>query len=250
MGAPTSARRSPWLLLCLMLCGLWLGGCAGPTELRTEVSTFGNWPAERKPGPYVFERLPSQDSQPAQQAELEAAAQPALAGVGFSLASKPEQARYKVQLGLQVQVDRRPRYDPFLYPYRSHGAYPYAHGPVYRVPPKPGQPARLVYPAMGGWWGSGGHGGLAFSMSMEPPWVQMQVSLLIRDARSNQVLYETRATYDRMGTPDTALLAPLFKGALQDFPLAPAGPRTVTVPLGEAGANAEPVPAPPPDSKK
>jgi len=245
----TSARRGPWLVLCLMLCVVWLGGCAGPTELRTQVSTFGNWPAERQAGAYVFERLPSQDSQPLEQAELEAAAQPALSGAGFKLADKPEQAQYKVQLGLQVQVDRRTRYDPFLYPYRPYGPYgpygPHPYGPVYRAPPKPGQPPRLVYPAMGGWWGSGGRGGLAFSMSMEPPWVQMQVSVLIREAHSNQVLYEARAACDRMGTVDTALLAPLFKGALQGFPQAPAGARMVTVPLGQ-----EPPPVPLPDPKK
>ena len=66
----------------LLAVGL-LGGCAALNNVRSEVSTFGEWPAARKPGAYAFERLPSQQSQADQQAQLEALARPALAAAGF-----------------------------------------------------------------------------------------------------------------------------------------------------------------------
>ena len=60
------------------------------------------------------------------------------------------------------------------------------------------------------------------------------VSLIMRDARSGQVLYETRAQHDgARGASDTVLQA-LFDAALQGFPTPPAGWRRVVIPLGEA----------------
>ncbi|RZL35201.1 MAG: hypothetical protein EOP35_15220, partial [Rubrivivax sp.] len=35
-------------------------GCAGPYTVSADVSSYGNWPADRKPGTYAFDRLPSQ----------------------------------------------------------------------------------------------------------------------------------------------------------------------------------------------
>lgn len=231
-----AVRRGLWVVAWLMLCGVGLGGCASLRDVRTEVATFGEWPAGRQAGPYAFERLPSQDSEPARQAELEAAAQPALAATGFSLAASPEQAAYTVQLGVQVQVDRRVRPDPFF--------QPYAAAPVLVPSRKKGEPPRWVYPAHSVYGGGWGLGGMGFAMSAEPPWVQMQVSVLVRDARSKQMLYESRASADRMGAADPALWAPLFRAALQGFPQATGSRRTVTVSLDGAEADG-PEPAAP-----
>ena len=61
-----------------------------------------------------------------------------------------------------------------------------------------------------------------------------RVSLIMRDVRSGQVLYETRAQHDgARGASDTVLQA-LFDAALQGFPTPPAGWRRVVIPLGEA----------------
>ena len=56
-------------------------------------------------------------------------------------------------------------------------------------------------------------------MQFEPPYVQMQVDLLIRDKRSSQVLYETHARHDRVGAADDRMFPYLFEAALKDFPL-------------------------------
>lgn len=194
-----------WLLACLWcLSALWLAGCASSPNVVSQVSSYGTWPAGRAPGLYVFERLPSQQNQPQLQDKLEAAAMPALAKAGFQRAERPEQAVVSVQLSVQTREDVRQRYDPYWGGTRF---------------------------GWGGWWGSGGFGGLSMGMSMEPTWVQMQVGVLIRDRRSNQVLYETHAAHDRTGSVDERLFKPLFEAALKDFPQQAVSPRTVTIPV-------------------
>lgn len=211
-------RGKGWLALAgaMLLLGV-LGGCAA-TAVVSHVSTFGTWPADRKPGHYVFERLPSQQAQPEAQAKLEAAAEPALKARGFERAASPAQATLTVELGTQVRVEPRVRYDPFSYPYGwPHGAY----APYWR----PGW-------AGGYWWGPGR--GYAMSLSMDPPWVTLQVDLLIRDRRSGQVLYETHAAHDRVGAVDETVLPYVFEAALDGFPQPAPSPRVVTVPLPQA----------------
>ena len=189
-----------------------LSGCAALTEVSTTVSSYGQWPEGRKPGKYVFERLPSQQSRAELQDQLEAAAQPALASAGFELTPDAQQADVSVQVGAQLQLDQRPRYvDPFW------GPYPYA--------PMGPWPA----PGVGAWWGSGYRGGFALSMAIEPPNVRMRVDVLIRDRHNNQVLYETHAAHDRVGSADPALYPYLFEAALKDFPNQAVSPRAVTV---------------------
>ena len=156
----------------------------------------------RAPGAYVFERLPSQQAQAGLQDRLEAAAEPALKAAGFRKVARPDLAEVSVQLSAQNREDPSMRYDP----YWGGGRF-----------------------GWGGWWGSGGWGGIGLSMRMEPTWVQMQVDVLIRDRRSNQVLYETHAVHDRQNTVDLDLLPYLFEAALKDFPHPAVSPRTVTV---------------------
>lgn len=190
-----------WLALACLVT-LTFGGCANMTSVTSQVSSFASWPEGRKPGRYVFERLPSQQSQPSVQDKLEAAAQPGLAAAGFEWVADASQADVSVQVGAQMHMDQRRRaYDPFWGPWG---------------------------PAWGGWWG-GGRGGMSMSMSMEPVYVQMQVDVLIRDKRSNVVLYETHARYDRIGAVDDRLYPYLFEAALKDFPHQAVSPRAVTV---------------------
>ncbi|MDH5541307.1 MAG: DUF4136 domain-containing protein, partial [Rhizobacter sp.] len=79
-----------------------LGGCASLNTVRSEVVTYGAWPAERKPGRYAFERLPSQQANAVRQAELEAAAARALAAAGFTAAPDAAQADVIVQIGARI----------------------------------------------------------------------------------------------------------------------------------------------------
>ena len=193
------------LLLGLTMAASLLSGCANLNSFSSQVSSHGQWPAQRAPGSFAFERLPSQTATPeltAKQQQLEDAARPALQTAGFTEASEASKANVVVQLASQVQVEARPPMDNFWYPYGVWG--------------------------WGGFWGPG-RGGVALSMHMEPPYVQMEVSVLIRDHRSHEVLYETRARHDRLGSADVRLYPLLFEAALKDFPLVAVSPRTVTL---------------------
>lgn len=193
------------LLLMLTLSLGFLSGCASLNSFSSQVSSHGSWPADRQPGAYVFERLPSQTATPelaAQQTQLEDAARPALAAAGFTEAADPSLAKVVVQLASQVQVEARPPLDNFWYPYGRWG--------------------------WGGFWGPG-RGGIALGVNLEPPYVQMQVSVLMRDRSTHQVLYETRARHERLGSVDARLYPLLFEAALKDFPLVAVSPRTVTL---------------------
>lgn len=188
--------------LFLLIAVLALSGCASLSQFSSQVSTHGTWPQGRAPGSYAFERLPSQAAQPDLQDRLEAAARPALQAAGFTEAADTGQASVVVQLAAQVQVEPRPPLDNFWYPYGRWG--------------------------WGGFWGPG-RSGMGVSLHMEPPYVQMAVSLLIRDRQTHAVLYETRARHDRLGAVDARLYPLLFEAALTDFPQVAVSPRTVTI---------------------
>ncbi len=194
---------------CIGVIALALGGCAGVPQITSEVSSFAQWPAQRAPGHYVFERLPSQDAKPDRQDALEAACAPALRAAGFAPADKPDLADVTVQLNAMVRPVGRVDADPF---WPEFGAYGYrAYGRQGR-------------------WGPYGHG-VWPDMRMDLPMMRMQLDVLIRDRKGNQVLYETHALYERLGSADARLFAPMCTAALDGFPSPAAGARDVTVTL-------------------
>jgi hypothetical protein len=66
---------------------------------------------------------------------------------------------------------------------------------------------------------------------MDPPRVDREVAVLLRDRASGRPLYEARASHDGYAIGNAQLLAALFAAALQDFPATGLNPRTVVVPL-------------------
>lgn len=199
------SRRGLRALGALALAGsALLSGCAAMKSLTSDVSSYGNWPAGRAPGRYVFDRLPSQQADVATQDKVEAAAEPALAAAGFAKVADASQADVTVQVSAHVQT-LPPRYAD--------------------------RPGPLFYPNVGGWWGSGGWGGFSLGIMIEPSLNQVQVDVLVRDRQSGQVLYETHAVREQNTGYVDKVLAPMFSAALKEFPQAAAGPKVVTVPL-------------------
>lgn len=167
---------------------LLLGGCAVFNNLHSEVSSYGSWPAERKAGSYVFERLPSQRAQPEVQEKLEAAATPALQAAGFTAATDASSADVIVQLGARVSGNERYLWDdPFGW--RGHIYYGRG-GPFFRPL----------------WFGP------------PTPSYEREVAVLIRDRKTGQPLYETRASNDGGSAAIESLLPAMFAAALADFP--------------------------------
>jgi Domain of unknown function (DUF4136) len=212
--ATPTARRS---LLGAVLAGtaLLFGGCAAMNRLDSEVSTYGNWPAERKAAIYVFERLPSQQAHPERQQQLEDAAAGALQAAGFTPAADAKGAEYLVQLGARVSTDD-PWFDNDPLFWRANLRYGYGYGFGRSVgwgrnPWGLGTGLRIGYDH----WGS----------------YDREVAVLIRDRRTGDLLYEARATNSGPSASIDRLLQPMYRAALAGFPGIAPNPHTVSVQL-------------------
>lgn len=201
-------------LLATLLLLLLLTGCSGMRVIDSHVLAISTLPANAPPMTgvhYRFERLPSQQTQQAGAEQLEALAQEALLHVG--LTRDDAVATYSVLLGLGVQ--------PYL---GDAGAYPLSQ-PWYGAA-RPGSYGSIM-------WGSGmRRPGMGFGMSMGfPPSTsyRYEVSLVLRDLRNSQVVYETRAVHFGPWSDTLNILPALFEAALRDFPNPHAGPRKINI---------------------
>ena len=200
--------------ISLFTITLLLGGCAALNNLSSEVSTFGPWPAERKPASFVFERLPSQQAQPERQSQLEAAARGALEAAGFRAAPDANSAEYLMQIGARVTSNNPWIYNDPLF-WRGGGFHRGFYG--------------QGFGRWGRGWGPGwGFGGLQDSQNFE-----REVALLIRDRKTGQLLYEARATNDGPSSSIAALMPAMFEAALKDFPAVGPNPRNVTTQISK-----------------
>lgn len=195
-------------LPALLLAAALLAACAALNTVHSEVSTFSEWPADRKPGRYAFERLPSQKANAPRQDELEAAAAKALEQAGFTAAADAAQADVIVQVGARVsRTEVSPWDDPLWWRWGAG----YWRSPYWRGP-------RTYY-----------HAG------MYADWYtryERSVALLLRDRASGAPLYEAHAVTEGGTAGDSTLIGAMFVAALKDFPAAGAkNPRTVSVQL-------------------
>lgn len=187
--------------LTLLTATALLAGCAALNTLTSEVSSFSAWPANRQPGTYAFERLPSQQARAEQQQLLEDSARRALEGAGFKPAAEGQASEYVVQLGARVSATEAYYDDPFwwrggLYVHRFARPWPYY--------------------------------GVGLGMGIPTVNYEREVALLIRDRQSGQPLYETRASSDGSSPSMRSLLPAMFEAAMKDFPAGSVTPRRVT----------------------
>ena len=206
MGArPARQRTSRLLAACALVAGAaLLSGCAGPRLVESDVRSYSTLAALPSPPTYRIERLPSQQARPEAFGAIEAEAERALARVG--LRRDEAQARLVAQIGAEggYAVPRDWPYwatDPF------YGRFGWGLG-------------------WGGrGWGLGfGTGGL---FDGPPTLYHRRVSLVLRDAASQQVVYETSAVYEDVWTQDPLIYGVLFDQALSGFPRPPATERRV-----------------------
>ncbi|MFO1291836.1 MAG: DUF4136 domain-containing protein [Rubrivivax sp.] len=202
-----SLLRAGLALTTLALAAAALGGCAALRSVASDVSTFGDWPAERKPGSYAFDRLPSQQAQAAETERIENAARPALAKAGFVPAAAGQAPDVLVQVGARItRTDLYPWADPLWW----HGGFGYwRHGPW-----------------MGPSW--------SLSMRYDATRYEREVALLIRDRASGKPLFEARASNEGGTAAGDETLAAMFEAALVDFPKTGINPRRVVVTPAEA----------------
>jgi hypothetical protein len=172
-----------------------LSGCASGYLLDNQVQSFTRIAALPAEPTYRFDRLPSQQEAFPQQDSVEALADAALHRAG--LRRDDTAPKYSVQVSARIDRVLSPYADP--------------------------------------WDGWGGGWGLGFGGPwgrMDSPWYHREVSVILRDLASQQVVYETRAANDGPLLDNKAVLPAMFDAAMQGFPNAPAGPRRVDVQLG------------------
>ena len=191
-----------------------LAGCASWNTLDVQVSSYGPWPAQRSPGSFVFERLPSQAESSPYRDLVESAAAAALETAGFRRAPSPDQATHLVQLGAQVSTT-----DPWFYNqalFVGWGArWPYDRG-VHEL---------RGFPGRGGPWGG-------WSLGPDNVRFDREVALLIRDKSTGSLLYEAHARSSGGSPAIDGLLPALFRAALHEFPADHGEAHPVRVPLG------------------
>jgi hypothetical protein len=158
---------------------------------------------------YRFERLPSQANNP-EAGLAEQQAQAAMTAVG--LVRDDAHAQLSVMVGFSGNSYLA---DPWGRPL-GPGWSP--HGSI------------VIGSGIGGGFGS--HIGLGMGMRFPPPThYRREVSVVMRDLKSGQVVYETRASHAGPWSDSVPIFATLFQAALANFPNPPAGLRRVNIEL-------------------
>ena len=209
----TATRQlTRWLSLAMAALALsFLTGCASVRLIDSDVVSVNAAPAgmNLQGAKYRFERLPSQANNP-EAGLAEQQAQAAMTAVG--LVRDDAGASLSVLVGFSGTQYMA---DPWGRPI-GPGAAPFGRITI----------------GTGFGVGVGSHAGVGMGMRFPPPThYQREVSVLMRDLKSGQVVYETRASHSGPWNDNVSIFATLFQAALANFPNPPAGLRRVNIEL-------------------
>jgi Domain of unknown function (DUF4136) len=202
----SSCKQRGWIAASFLM----LVGCAGVRTVDTDVTAFTKWTAA-PPGPatpYRFDRLPSQQMPQEQQDAVETLARASLAKVGMVF--NPAAPRYTVQVNSTIQALNA-----------GYGGYGGTSG-------YGGSGVFLG----GGGGGGGGFGGIGLSFPLgrgASASVRHDLTLVMREVSSQQVVYETRVSHGAASDDRLAVLPAMMDAALRGFPEPPPGTRRISV---------------------
>ena len=194
-----------WLTALLLALALVLSGCSGMRIIDSDVSAFSSAtpPPVTLPAPYRFERLPSQQAQPAPTAALEALAEPELARAG--LHRDDAAPLYTLQLSLRTIRDPQgPWDDP-----RYIGGY------------------ATPYPIVARYGVLMRH--YSLDLRFEAPYYRRELAIVLRRLSDGVVMFESRAKHDGVWPDDEPVLQAMLQAALRGFPVPPPGLRRVAI---------------------
>jgi len=210
---PIATRQfTRWFSMALAVLALTvLTGCASMRLIDSDVVSVAAAPPgmNLQGSKYRFERLPSQAHNP-EAGLAEQQAQAAMTAVG--LVRDDAHAQLSVMVGFSGSSYLA---DPWGRPL-GPGWSP--HGSI----------------AIGTGWGGGfgSHIGLGMGMRFPPPThYRREVSLIMRDLKSGQVVYETRASHSGPWSDSMPIFSTLFQAAMANFPNPPTGVRRVNIEL-------------------
>ena len=183
-----------------------LAGCASNRLIDSDVRSFRSGALDLAAASYQFERLPSQQADAPAQAQRENWATPVLQRVGLTLTSQTP--RFTVQLSVATELVLR-------------------NDPVF--------PRRWV-----GMAGAGLFGAPPMMLPLEPVLYRFRVQVLVRDAQSREVVYETSAQHTGPWSDQANILPAVLLAAMRDFPKEASGPMRVKVEIGPGGMELRP----------
>lgn len=184
-----------------------LTGCASMRIIDSDVVSVAAVPSgmSLQGAKYRFERLPSQVNNP-EAGLAEQQAQAAMTAVGL----------VRDDAGAQISV------------LVNFSGVQYLADPWGRPLPPGWTPYGNVYLGSG----LGPHVGLGLGMRFPPPThYHREVGLIMRDLKTGQVVYETRASHDGPWRDNSTIFTTLFQAALANFPNPPSGLRRVNIEL-------------------
>jgi hypothetical protein len=195
-----------WFSLALAALALTLvTGCASMRLIDSDVVSVAAVPPgmSLQGAKYRFERLPSQVHNP-EAGLAEQQAQAAMAAVGL--------VRDDAAASLSVMVG----FSGSQYPADPWG--------------RPLGPGWTPYGNIAIGSGIGSHIGVGIGMRFPPPThYRREVSLIMRDLKTGQVVYETRASHAGPWSDSVPIFATLFQAAMANFPNPPSVQRRVNI---------------------
>ena len=204
-----AVRTQFWFSCVTVLTALTLTGCGTVMRVDSVVQSHAQWPSSALPTAqisYEFERLPSQNlgQSGTDQGMLETQTRDALTALGWQ-AMAAGGAPWRVTVSGQTLTLPRAPWDE----------------------PREGWPFRSrLGVSIGTSRGGPYMGGM---LSVDMPYYQRSVSLVVRDGQTGRVAYETRAAHDGRWHDSPAVWRAMIDAALQGFPAPPTGNRTVNI---------------------
>ena len=194
-------------LVAVLLTALALAGCAVPRTVDSQVHSWSTLASLPQPPTYRLDLLPSQQQSHA----FDAIVPMAHAALAHSGLQRDDAApRLIAEIGVRTGTAL-------------------ADGPWY------------PYGPWGGGFGWGHRSGMRAGWmlrEMPPTLYRNEVSVVLRDAATQNTVYETSASNEDVWTDAPRIFGVLFDAALAGFPTPPAGARQVRLPLVPAGAGA------------
>lgn len=204
----------PAIKLIVIGLSVMLTACASVRVIDSDVRSFAPTTTTVAPGTYRFERLPSQQANSEGQQRLEAMAREAMAKVGLREAGAADAAvNYSAQV--EAKINRNDRANPYDDLYDDGVLFGGIWG---------GLPGRDYVVT--------GRGQVIYTRAfprIAQPYYQREVSVVLRDVKTNAVVFETRAQHDGVWSDSEKILPAMFEAALKDFPKASEGPRRVNI---------------------
>lgn len=187
---------------------LALAGCSGVRVIDSQVNSFSTFTQLPQPATYRLERLPLESGMNLgfSQWQVDAAATQALTAVGMVRDDAHGAYRLELASNASQYLPNWPYYEGYYDPF---------YGP------------RFIGPRPYGPWGWGGPWGYSSWMDRPPTMYVFDVRLILRDAKTSALVYESNARYEDIWYNPDVILSALFNAALNGFPTPPQGVRMI-----------------------